>query len=173
MEKLNSCEPVRKYKTDISFVCHAKSCVNTRPGAGMYTYSSGTNVWFSPLWAAINSRLNSPVADYYSCQLQGHMWRTYTQQGVSSCNTLTLSSARQENYGRCAEKIPLTLCGHTCTHCAVNAASCCCKSHQHRMFFFFFLSLQVAMKKPTRAVLVLFPLCHASFLGCLIAPQRH
>ena len=172
MEKLNSCEPVRKYKTDISFVCHAKSCVNTRPGAGMYTYSSGTNVWFSPLWAAINSRLNSPVVDYYSCQLQGHMWRTYTQQGVSSCNTLTLLSARQENYGRCAEKIPLTLCGHTCTHCAVNAASCCCKSHQHRMFFFF-LSLQVAMKKPTRAVLVLFPLCHASFFGCLIAPQRH
>lgn len=86
--------------------------------------------------------------------------------------TPTHSSARpaQENYGRRAEKIPLTLCGHTCTHCAVNAASCCCKSHQHRMFFFF--PPRVAMKKPTRAVLVLFPLCHANFLGCLIAPQR-
>lgn len=71
----------------MSFVCHAESCVNTKPGAEMYTYSSGTNIWFSPLWAATNSRLNSPAVNYYSCQLQGHMCPTYTQQGVSSCDT--------------------------------------------------------------------------------------
>lgn len=58
------------------------------------------------------------------------------------------------------------LVGHTCTHRAVNVASCCCRSGFISTDVFFFTP-RVAMKKHTRAGLVLFPLCHASFVELL------
>lgn len=126
---------------------------------------------FTLLWAATNSRLNSPAVNYYSCQLQGHMWPTYTQQGVSSCDTYSfvceagtgkLRKTRRKN----STYIMRPYMHSLCSKCGIMLLQV---SSAQNVFFF---PPRVAMKKPTRAVLVLFPLCHANFLGCLIAPQR-
>lgn len=69
---LNSCETVRKYKTDRGFVCRANSHVRAKSEAGMYSYLSlkrkifttANRIYAEGLWARADSNSKESFAAF-------------------------------------------------------------------------------------------------------------